>query len=1550
MPRPFLSGLRGRLLALVVLAVLPAFALTIYTGWDDRRQQRAAVAGETVSLARIVASDQERLLDSTRQILADLAQIPEVRVGDTRRCNTFFSLLMKQYPGYASFLVLDPAGNVLASFPAAERPINLSGRSWFQRVLSSRDFAVGEYQLGQLTGKAIVVAAWPALDDAGRVLSVLCAALDVSWLNHIVATAQLPKDAQLVLVDRRGTVVARYPDAAGLVGRGLGDRDLAAQMTAREEGVVEFSGEDGVTRVFAFTGVRLRVDSGLRLAIGIPSDVAFGGVQRQQRRHLLALLMVMTLTLAAAWFGAERFVLRRVWSLLDATKQLAAGEPVARTGSPYGRDELSDLARAFDEMASALQVRQSERDRAARALRESEEWFRAFMDNSPAIAYVKDGTDRLVYANATLERYFGLAAGAWRDGSDTQFWSGDVAERFRALDAEVARASEPRQNVGTVVLRDGRQRYWLTLKFPLADARGSALVATTAFDLTEWRQAQEGLARSERRYTELVDQAPDGIVITDATFCLVAANAAACRMGGYTREELLHRPVEQFLMPEDVTANPLRLEEVKAGREVVTERWLRRKDGTVFLAEIRTQPLESGGLQAFVRDVTGRHAAERALRESEERFRRLYQFLPLAYQSLSGDGTIVMVNDAWLVLTGLTRAEAIGRRFMDLLRPEDAERCGQALLEAGGDVRDTDLVILRRDGTQVVVTMDLRRGTDEHGRTRIHCALHDVTAARLAAARIRESEERYRTLFAESPIALWEQDFSGIRRHIDRLRTLGVTDLDEHFVGNPDELADCVEAVRVVDVNRATLALYGAESRSQLLAGLDRIFGRDGHDAFRQSIVALAHGRRSWDSEVLHRSLNGDPIRLALRWSVAPGAEQTWARILVSAVDITRRTAVEDALRESEARFEQVFRVAPDIMGVSRRSDGMYLDVNDAFLRDLGFRRDEVIGRTSDELGLWTRAQRGDLLSRLGDGPFLHGFEARIRRKGGGFVEGLLSVASIRMWGEDCLLVQVADMTPRRSAEEASRESERMLTTLMSNLPGMAYQCCLDPEWTMLFVSDGCRELTGYLPAEIVGNRRVSYGSLIHEEDREAVNTEVRQAVEERRAFRVTYRLRHASGQIRWVWEQGRPVGSSADQPVTLEGFVADITDRLRAEQELERSAEQLRQAQKMEAVGRLAGGIAHDFNNLLTAILGYSDIVLHRLPPGDPLVEKVEEIRRAGERAANLTRKLLAFSRKQVLAPRVVTLDALLEDMAPLLRRLIGEDIELRLVTRGAGNVKADPSQLEQVVMNLVVNARDAMPRGGRLLIESVPIDLADPASSGWPNLPPGPYAIVTISDTGVGMDDSTRSRLFEPFFTTKAQGHGTGLGLSTVYGIVQQSGGAVSVDSTPGSGTTFHIVLPTVREETLDQADGSRPIEAATGHETILVAEDEESVRRLLRTILERLGYRVLEAPDGDEAWSVWQREQGRIDLLITDIVMPRVDGPALVRLVRDSRPDAKVIYVSGYTDEAIVRRVEWEPGTPFLQKPFTSLALARTVRAVLDDGVSPDESADAAHPPSA
>ena len=447
----------------------------------------------------------------------------------------------------------------------------------------------------------------------------------------------------------------------------------------------------------------------------------------------------------------------------------------------------------------------------------------------------------------------------------------------------------------------------------------------------------------------------------------------------------------------------------------------------------------------------------------------------------------------------------------------------------------------------------------------------------------------------------------------------------------------------------------------------------------------------------------------------------------------------------------------------------------------------------------------------------------------------------------------------------------------------------------------------------------------VHPDDREGVLRAIEEATRNREATEYQYRTILPNGRERWISSTAQFFYDEAGVPIRGAGVTTDITARRLLE-------EQLRQAQKMEAVGQLAGGVAHDFNNMLTAILGNAGFVLDELPAGGAHRVNIEEIKSAGERAAALTQQLLAFSRKQILTTRVLHLGDVVNGIIPMLRRLIGETIDLRAIAWDHGRVKADRTQMEQVLMNLVVNARDAMPDGGRLTIETADIVLDEEYAREYPYVTPGRYVMLAVTDTGVGIDAATRKRLFEPFFTTKPKGKGTGLGLATVYGVAKQSGGHINVNSEVGHGTMFKVFLPCTDEaEGVGEAgpEDQRPLR---GHETILLVEDEAVVRKFAHRVLESYGYTVHASADPRQAIEFANARAGTIDLIVTDVVLPEMNGRTMATLLLQQHPESKVLYISGYADQAIVHHGVLDEGTCFLPKPFTAEALARSVREVL------------------
>jgi PAS domain S-box-containing protein len=525
-----------------------------------------------------------------------------------------------------------------------------------------------------------------------------------------------------------------------------------------------------------------------------------------------------------------------------------------------------------------------------------------------------------------------------------------------------------------------------------------------------------------------------------------------------------------------------------------------------------------------------------------------------------------------------------------------------------------------------------------------------------------------------------------------------------------------------------------------------------------------------------------------------------------------------------------------------------------------------------------------------------------------------------------------------RRLEDRVRSTEGMYHRLMEQANDAIL--LLSPGGEVLEANRRAAELLGRRAADLVGTPFVD---LVHPGEREAARQDLEQ-LRAAGAVRADGRCLVAAGgrEVRVDFSAslvdvgaarvegggGRGEGKENPPPAPVVLAIAhDVTARMHLE-------EQLRGAQKLEAIGRLAGGVAHDFNNLLTIITASSDILLSRTDD-ERTRDLLREIQRAGDRAAGLTRQLLMFSRKQVTEPRILDLNVVVADTERMLRRLIGEDVSLTTVLNPRlGRIKADAGQIEQVLMNLAVNARDAMPRGGKLSITTADVGLDEDHARAHPEVRPGPYVMLAVRDTGVGMDEATKTRLFEPFFTTKGPGKGTGLGLATVYGIIKGAGGHVEVESEPGHGTTFKVYLPRREEEALANRPSHQGLSRApVGHETILLAEDEDAVRAITRHVLQMCGYVVLEADTGEEAIRVASEYSGPIDLLLTDVVMPGMGGRELAEHLTAARPDVRVLYLSGYTDDAIVRHGVLEAETAFLQKPFTPTILAQKVREVLD-----------------
>jgi PAS domain S-box-containing protein len=697
----------------------------------------------------------------------------------------------------------------------------------------------------------------------------------------------------------------------------------------------------------------------------------------------------------------------------------------------------------------------------------------------------------------------------------------------------------------------------------------------------------------------------------------------------------------------------------------------------------------------------------------------------------------------------------------------------------------------------------------------------------------------------------------------------------------------------IVDANPAAVRFYG-HPREVLCSMKIGEINQLPASAIAESLGAASRDEQSHfvfphrlaSGEIRTVEVHSNPVEIS-------GTQYLFSIIL----DISDRVRAERALKQSEEKFSRAFHASPDSININRLEDGLYMEINQGFTAMTGYQSSDVLGRSSRnaDLGIWVDdADRERMVAGLaerGEADLV----APFRRKDGTVLLGAMSARLIEIDGVRCVLTITRDITEKSRAEEQIRSLARFPDE--------------NPHPAMRVAPDG-----EVIYANAAGAALVSCW------------------VDRSRAEF----LRTIAG----VWKSGtsREIevhGDSRTYAVTIVPQEAGYVNLYGKDVTEEKSlAERLAQSQKMEAVGRLAGGIAHDFNNLLQVIGGYCDLVNQSVSKESPLRKDLDEISGATRRASALTAQLLAFSRKQILAPRALVVKDLIRSTAKMLGRVIGEDIELRtFVNENTGNVWADPGQIEQILLNLAVNARDAMPLGGKLTVEAETCILDELFAEEHPGVRAGSYVRISVSDTGTGMTPETLSHIYEPFFTTKEQGKGTGLGLSTVFGIVKQTGGTINCYSEVGKGTTFTIYLPMTSEQPEPSWDASVRAPEKRGDETILLVEDEAAVRRFARTVLEREGYTVIEAGGGEEALSQVSTGAADIRLLITDVVMPRLGGRELARRLEEMLPALKILYVSGYTSNAIGNHELLDEGVDFLQKPFGSREFLAKVRALLD-----------------
>ena len=1038
----------------------------------------------------------------------------------------------------------------------------------------------------------------------------------------------------------------------------------------------------------------------------------------------------------------------------------------------------------------------------------------------------------------------------------------------------------------------------------------------SASDLRRWmadighRKATDAALRaSEAYFREITENASDMILIVNYEGTLSYVSPSIERFMGYRPEELIGRSVFDFIHPADLHRAMTDFAGAVQAQETAIPNSFRvlHRDGSVRILEGLGKNLPDNpaiaGFIMNVQDVTERVSAEQAAREADEALRMAARNWQTTFDAmldpvviLQPDGTIRQCNQAFADFVGQEAASVVGKKCFQLVHRTDGHIQGCPLLRSL-ESKDREVMPLSIGSEGFLVVTDPVKGFNGEITGLVHIMRNITEHERVEAALTEEKE------FADAII----QSLPGAFYLLDE--TMRFLRWNTNF--------------------RRVMEYYSDEEVSSM-SPLDFLRDEEKKKVAKAARQAFQQGESSVEAHIVNKDGTSAPYLFSGRVFTLHDKRY----LAGMGIDISQRKEMEKALRESEKRFRNLYDEAP-VGYFEYDLQGNITQVNRTELEMLGYTADEMIGQPCWKFIV--EDARGQILEKLaGTRPPAHGLERTYRRKDGTtfpvlFEDRLLTDENGHVTG---IRTTIQDITERKRSEEALRERDNLLKKLSIHVPGMIYQFMRRPDGTYCvpFASEAVKDIFGCSPEDVKEDFSPIERAILPE-DLDRLMESVKSSAEHMTVWRREYRVQLPGGPVRWIYGESSPE-KLADGSIIWHGFNRDITERKQAEEEREKLNAQLIQAQKMESVGRLAGGVAHDFNNKLTVILGYTQMAMEGLRKSDPISANLQQVMKAGEHSVQIVRQLLAFARKQTIAPKVLDLNETIEGMLKMLRHLIGEDIDLAWEPDShLWPVKMDPSQIDQILANLCVNARDAISGVGKVTIETENTILDETYDADRAGFVPGDFVMLGFSDNGCGMDKETLANAFEPFFTTKEVGKGTGLGLSTVYGIVKQNDGFVNIYSEPGKGTTFKLYLPRYSAGAEAKSEAF-PTEIPRGRgETILVVEDETSVLRLARRTLEKLGYDVMTSANPVEAITLAQEHDGEIHLLLTDVVLPDMSGKELAGEISRIRPGIPTLYMSGYTANVIAHHGVLDEGVQFIGKPFSPDSLARKVREAID-----------------